>query len=378
LSQQIFVITSEYHPMPAAAASRVSPWVGVLKDFGYETRIFTSSSVKTTCSFVTKSFWATPSNKASLPIRLLQEILLGLDIGLRIWFNRKRCIGCIVTSPPFFMACICAFFVKLSGIPYLFDVRDRYPRVLVDLGVIGSSDLLYQVLERLESWVYRGAQIITSVTDGLVAELKYSFTPKKFHLLRNGFDESIFTGELIENQKRTAFTLVYHGRLGRFYDLDTYLEIIKMVYNADSSIRFLMVGDLPQSTSSNAPPNLEILPAMKLESLAKVLASCHLGICILRELPAMRSAFPAKAYDYIGAGIPVLAGPKGELTQIVDQFKIGRTFEKISAKEVADIILGLKKDEELWSKMCANVKKCRMNFGRRNIAREFFSHGLFN
>ena len=120
-------------------------------------------------------------------------------------------------------------------------------------------------------------------------------------------------------------------------------KLSKMVYNVDSSICFLMVGDLPQSTSSNAPPNLEILPAMKLEKLAKVLASCHLGICLLRELPAMRSAFPAKAYDYIGAGIPVLAGPKGELTQLVDQFKIGTTFEKISAKEVADIILGLKK-----------------------------------
>ena len=49
-----------------------------------------------------------------------------------------------------------------------------------------------------------------------------------------------------------------------------------------------------------------------------------------------------------------------------------------SAKEVADTILRLKNDTEVWSKMCANVKKCRMNFGRRNISREFFSHGLFN
>ena len=276
------------------------------------------------------------------------------------------------------MVCISVFFIRISQIPYLFDVRDRYPRVLVDLGVIGSSNVLYKILERLESWMYRGAQMITTVTDGLVTELKSGFKPKEFHLLRNGFDELLFTRELMETKKREAFTVVYHGRLGRFYDLDTYLEIIKMVYNEDSSIRFLMVGDLPQSICSNATPNLEVLPVMKLENLAKVLASCHLGICLLRELPAMTSAFPAKAYDYIGAGIPVLAGPRGELTKIVDRFNIGTTFEKISAKEVTDIILGLKKDYEVWSKMCANVKKCRMNFGRRNIAREFFSQVLFN
>jgi glycosyltransferase involved in cell wall biosynthesis len=378
LTQKIFVITSEYDPMPAAAASRISPWVGVLRDAGYETRIFTSSSVDSSCSSVTKSFWATPSNKAFLPIRLFQEILLGFDIGVMIWMNRKRCIGCIVTSPPFFMACICVFFARLSQIPYLFDVRDRYPRVLMDLGIIGSSNWFYRVLEWMEGWIYKGAKKITSVTEGLVTELRTGFAPKKFHLLRNGFDESIFTRELIETKKRKAFTVVYHGRLGRFYDLDTYLEIIKIVYKADSSIRFLMVGELPSSISSNAPPNLEILPAMKLENLSKVLSSCHLGICLLRDLPAMKNAFPAKAYDYIGAGIPVLAGPRGELSQIVDRFNIGTTFEKISAKEVADTIVGLKNDSEVWSKMCAQVKKCRVNFGRRNIAREFFSHGLFN
>jgi glycosyltransferase involved in cell wall biosynthesis len=364
--------------MPAAAASRVSPWVGVLKDFDYETRIFTSSSVNTSCSSVSKSFWATPSNKAFLPIRLFQEVLLGLDIGVRIWFNRKSCMGCIVTSPPYFMAFISVFFVRLSQIPYLFDVRDRYPRVLIDLGVIGSSNLLYRALGWIEGWMYKGAQKITTVTEGLVTELRTDYKPKEFYLLRNGFDESIFTSELIETKKRKVFTVVYHGRLGRFYDLDTYLEIIKIVYNADISIRFLMVGDLPQSICSNVPPNLEILPAMGLESLAKVLSSCHLGICLLRDLPAMKNAFPAKAYDYIGAGIPVLAGPRGELTQIVDQFKIGTRFEKISAKEVADTILHLKNDSEVWTKMCANVKKCRLNFGRRKIARKFFSQGLFN
>lgn len=377
MSQQIFVISAEYYPMPAAAASRVFPWVGVLKDFGYETRIFTSSSVKTSCSSVKKSFWATPSNKAPLPIRLLQEIVLGLDIGVRVWFNRKRCIGCIVTSPPFFMACICVFFVKLSRIPYLFDVRDRYPRVIMDLGVIDSSNLLYRALEWMEASMYKGAQMITTVSEGLVAELRTGFAPKEFHLLRNGFDESIFTGELFEIKQRTAFTVVYHGRLGRFYDLDTYLEIIKMVYKADSSIRFLMVGDLPQSICSNAPPNLEILPAMKLEKLAKVLASCHLGICLLRELPAMKKAFPAKAYDYIGAGLPILAGPSGELADFINNWKMGLTFPVIDPKNIANAIVQLKSGHEDWLDMRANLQEIRNNFGRRKIAREFFTKELF-
>ena len=240
-----------------------------------------------------------------------------------------------------------------------------------------SIGLVYRILASLEGWIYRRAEVITTVTHGLVGELKSNYPRLNFHLLRNGFDESIFTGELIETQKRTAFTVVYHGRLGRFYDLDTYLEIIKMVYNADSSIRFLMVGDLPQSICSNASPNLEILPAMKLEKLARVLASCHLGICLLRDLPAMKNAFPAKAYDFIGAGIPFLAGPQGELTDMVEELNLGITFPVVTAQRVADAILDIKDKKDYWYSKCAHVQKSRKNFGRRKIARDFFRQKLF-
>jgi len=373
----VLFITSEYKPMPAAGAARVTPLVEVLQSIGFNVRVLTSNDIPP-CSCVSRSYFPVPNSKASFLLRATQEIFLGFDLGIKIFLRRKSSKLCLITSPPFFMVCICAYFSKLSGIPYVIDIRDRYPHVLVELGLLKTEGLLFEMLCSLENWLYREARGVTTVTNGLLNNLENSFPNLNLKLLRNGFDESIFTDELIETKKRTAFTVVYHGRLGRFYDLDTYIEIIKMVYNADSSIRFLMVGDLPKSICSNSSPNLEKLPAMKLEKLAKVLASCHLGFCLLRELPAMKSAFPAKAYDYIGAGIPVLAGPRGELTQIVDRFNIGTTFEKISVKEVADCILGLKKDEEDWTKMCAHVKKCRVNFGRRKIAREFFSQGLFN
>ena len=125
------------------------------------------------------SFFAIPDNKAPLPKRFLQEVLLGLDLGIRIWLNRKRSDGCIITSPPFFMACICAFFAKQANIPYIFDVRDRYPRVLADLGYLNVSSLLYSILEYLEDRIYRKAHIVTTVTNGLVRELVSSYKKRK-------------------------------------------------------------------------------------------------------------------------------------------------------------------------------------------------------
>ena len=371
------IVSSEYFPVPAAAASRMVPWAEELRKLGFDVLIFTSKASKDQVNpCVISSFFAIPDNKAPLPKRFLQEVLLGLDLGIRIWLNRKRSDGCIITSPPFFMACICAFFAKQANIPYIFDVRDRYPRVLADLGYLNVSSLLYSILEYLEDRIYRKAHIVTTVTNGLVRELVSSYKKRNFQLVRNGFDELVFTDELLNFDKRSAFTVVYHGRLGRFYDLNTYLEIINIVYNTDSSIRFIMVGELPKEIHLNTPPNLEILPAMKLENLSKILASCHLGICLLRDLPAMRNAFPAKAYDYIGAGIPVLAGPRGEFSHVVEELNIGITLEKLSANEVADSILEIKNKKEVWSKMCNQIKKNRKDFGRRKIAKQFFKREL--
>ena len=360
--------------MPAAAAARVIPWVEELLNFGHDTLVFSSKSVSENNGRVLRSFFVTPSNKSSLGKRLFQEVLLGIDLGIKIWKNRKSCKSCFITSPPFFMAFICALFCKFSKVPFIFDVRDRYPKVLADLDAINESTLIFKFLSFVECWIYRNATQITTVTEGLKDELKVQFPDLNICLLRNGFDENLFTDDLLSLPKRANFTVVYHGRLGRFYDEAVYLDIMQLVHQLDSSIRFLMIGDFPKDFSSKRPKNLEFLPAVPLQDLSKLLNSCHLGICFLRELPAMKNAFPAKAYDYIGAGLSILAGPSGELTDMVDKMGIGVTFAKICPQSVAHKIVEMKNNQLLRSKMSTAVKKNRMNFGRRKIAKTYFAN----
>jgi len=71
--------------MPAAAAARVVPWVEELARLGHKVSVFTSSSAFDDDEKIVKSFFRVPDNKASLGKRFFQEILLGLDLGLRIF-----------------------------------------------------------------------------------------------------------------------------------------------------------------------------------------------------------------------------------------------------------------------------------------------------
>ena len=367
------IVSSEFDPLPAAAASRVTPWVEVLKSLGSTVRVLTSRSAEANSPLVERSFFSTPDNRSNLISRLIQEIFLGFDLGIRIFFKRRKTKLCLITSPPFFMACICSAFARFSGVPYFIDVRDRYPRVLVDLGVLNASGILHKSFSALESWICSGAISLTTVTRGLKLEIGQAFPAKETHLLPNGYDEEVFTEDLLCFNKADDFTVVYHGRLGRFYDLQTYLEVMKLVERADPSIRFLMIGDLPEELGRAGCNNLTILPAMQLEDLARQLASCHLGLCLLRELPAMKKAFPAKAYDFLGAGLPMLVGPEGELADAVDRMRCGVSFTKVFPGEVAQSIVELKQDCARWSLLRDQVLRHRGDFGRRKLASLHFS-----
>ena len=164
--------------MPAAAASRMRPWVEVLDGFGAAVRVLTSKSADAS-PLIERSFFSAPCNRASLISRLIQEIFVGVDLGLRIFLKLLKTKICLITSPPFFMACICSAFARCSGIPYFMDVRDRYPRVLVDLGVLDLSGILYKSLSALERWVCSGAISLTTVTQGLKLEISEAFPRRK-------------------------------------------------------------------------------------------------------------------------------------------------------------------------------------------------------
>ena len=370
LEGKVLIVTSEYYPMPAAAAARIIPWVSELKLFCSKITVLTSNNTKENNN-VERSFFSVPSNKSKLPFRLLQELLLGIDLGIRIFFKKDVRL-CVITSPPFFMASCCALFAKLSGKKYIFDVRDRYPKVLEDLGVLKLKSSLGKTLQGLEASIYRGAKHVTTVTNGLLGELQSDFPNVEFHLLRNGFDEEVFKDELLDSKKADYFTVVYHGRLGRFYDIDSYLKLIELVGELEPKIRFLMIGHFPPKVLSLKSPNLEILPMMNLEDLSKKLSTCHLGICLLKELPAMKNAFPAKSYDFIGAGLPQLVGPEGELSETISKSGAGVSFKKINPERIARAIIDIKNNPDMLLAMRDQVILDRKNYGRRKIAQSYF------
>ena len=170
---------------------------------------------------------------------------------------------------------------------------------------------------------------------------------------------------ILNRPKRESFTVVYHGRLGRFYDVEAFQALISATERLDSSIRFLFAGDLEQVSKKGDWGKSEFLGEMSLSRIANLLTECHLGACILKKTDAMSKAFPAKVYEYFGAGLPVLASPEGELGTFLSKRDVGLTFPQAEPEAMAKAIVGLKNDSEKWQRMAANVRDLRPSLDRR-------------
>ena len=103
----------------------------------------------------------------------------------------------------------------------------------------------------------------------------------------------------------------------------------------------------------------------KREEIPALLATGSLGISLMKEMTSTKVAMPAKVYEYIGMGLPLVVAPAGELNDFVKMNKIGLAFKKMNVMEIANEISSLEKDRQKYSEFQKNLLSIKTRFDRR-------------
>ena len=361
--------------MNSAAAARMGPWQEMFLERGHKVAVFTSREASDDGNpTVWTSRFGVPSNQVSLAKRFLQEIWLGRDLAREL---RRRACGfdlAVITSPPFFLGSMCARSARLANLPYVFDVRDRYPEVLFELGTLNRDGIFGRILSKIEQRLYASSRLVTTVTDSLVEELAKSSNFAKVSLVSNGYDGVLFPEALLKRKKRDFFTVVYHGRFSRLHDMDSLREMAKITQRLDSEIRFVIVGPLPKGFSRDNWGETTFCGELLREEIPELLAGCHLGVSLMKPSGATRVAMPAKAFEYFGVGLPVIAAPDGELVAFLQEHQVGLPFLDVDPSTMAEAIVDIKNDFAKWETMAANVRALRPSLDRRVQSVRFAEH----
>jgi glycosyltransferase involved in cell wall biosynthesis len=124
--------------------------------------------------------------------------------------------------------------------------------------------------------------------------------------LPNGVDEEFFSPPAGEDELLRRFPrprVVFAGTLGDWVDFDSVAATARRLPGAS----ILLVGPGACADGANLPANVHRTGAVAYERLPAILHACDAGIVPFRRVPRTEAASSNKLFQYLAAGIPVVA-----------------------------------------------------------------------
>ena len=86
----------------------------------------------------------------------------------------------------------------------------------------------------------------------------------------------------------------------------------------------------------------------------------------MKTMNSTKVAMPAKVYEYIGMGLPIVVAPEGELHDFVIHQNIGLAFKKMDISQISDSLVALEKDQARYEHYQKQIHSVRTQFDRKN------------
>lgn len=261
------------------------------------------------------------------------------------------------TSPTFFAAMAASGAAKRQNVPFIMDVRDLWPAVFVELGVIKNKWII-ALLEKWEMALYNQATKIVTVTDSFRENLIDRGIPEqKVHSIPNGADTDFWLPSSNLNKLRQElklqdkFVVLYIGAHGISHALMKIIESAEQLQN-EKEIHFLFVGagaekpllvDRVKSLNLN---NVSFHEPVPKEEVADYYAMADVCLVPLRNIPLFDTFIPSKMFEIMAMQRPVIGSVGGEAADILTRSGGAVVVPPEDSGAISEAICLLKADPE--------------------------------
>jgi len=273
--------------------------------------------------------------------------------------------------------------------PFVFEVRDLWPELPREMGVI-TNPLVLWAMGVLEWLSYRSAHRLIGLSPGIVEGIAKRGVPReRIAMIPNGCDLEIFSPARgcdppqpwrPEAVADTDLMAVFTGTHGMANGLDAVLNAAAVLkQRGRDDIKLVLVGQGRQKPELQARAQHEGLdnvvfhdPVNKAH-LAGLMASADIGMQVLANVPAFYyGTSPNKFFDYIAAGLPVLNNYPGWLAEMIEEQRCGFAVPPDDASAFADALENAADNRTALESMGRNAYTLAADrFDRYRLADEF-------
>lgn len=269
--------------------------------------------------------------------------------------------------------------------PFVFEVRDLWPELPREMGVV-TNPLVLNAMTALEWSSYHAATRCIGLSPGIVSGItRRGIEPRAVKMIPNGCDLELFDPEAgaalrpqgVEPEDLMA---IFSGAHGIANGLDAVLDAageLKKRSRTDIKLVFVGEGKLKPALQERATAEeldccifLDLMPKREITALHR---GADVGLMILANVPAFYyGTSPNKFFDYIASGLPVLNNYPGWLSEMIDANSCGVVVPPQNAQAFADALEYLADHSEKRCQMGRNARRLAIkDFNRRQLADSF-------
>jgi glycosyltransferase involved in cell wall biosynthesis len=239
-------------------------------------------------------------------------------------------------STPLTAAWAAARVARHWRVPWVFEVQDLWPAFPVAMGAVPTA-LARQHLFALEKRLYESAAHIVPLSPDMsryVADL--GIPAAKITTLLNGTDldlaaratpaavAALRRAQQLEGQQ----VVLYAGTFGRANDMPTVVAAAEAMVAADPAVTWLFLGygyyaPLVAAAAARWPGRIRLVGGQPRHAVFSWFALADVAVVSFLGLPVLDANSPAKLYDALVVGTPVVVTNPGWTKTLVEQHGCG-------------------------------------------------------
>jgi len=257
---------------------------------------------------------------------------------------------------------------RIKRIPLIYDTHEYFT---------GSTELMHRPFVRktwgrIEKWIFPKLKHVFTVNQS-IADLYEKDYGVKVRVVRNlprrFLPANGITRKDIGWPEDKMVVLMQGGAINVDRGAEELIHAMKPIYGLENVLLcFIGSGDVWNEIQEltkklHLTKIVKFIPRMPYQKLMQYTALADLGVSIDKPVsPNYKYSLPNKLFDYIGAGVPVLASPLVEVKNVVKGYNVGDCIESHDPGHIAEKIRYMFANKRRYNTWKSNARKAAAEF----------------
>ena len=239
-------------------------------------------------------------------------------------------------STPLTAAWAAAQVARFRRVPWVFEVQDLWPSFPIAMGAVPTA-LARRQLYQLEKRLYKSAAHILPLSPDMARYVTdLGIAPEKVTTVLNGTDLELAaraTPAVVENLRRAQGltgkqVILYAGTFGRANGIPELVAAAETMAAADTNAVWVFLGHgfyepLIAAAAARWPAHIRLVGGQARHQVFGWFALAEVSVVSFLGLPVLDANSPAKLYDSLAVGTPVIVTNRGWTKALVDEHGCG-------------------------------------------------------